>query len=306
MVNLKRTFNLLSICFILMTPLLPRPVYAQSYVMPALGSRLIGSPIQHKVEVGEYFHSISQQYNIGLIALMASNPTVDPFLPPPGTLLELPTAMLLPDTPYKGIVINLPELRLYYFSQTTDTVHVFPVGIGREGRTTPKMNSFVRTKIKDPIWTPTPSTRTEYLEKFKTVLPRTVEAGKDNPLGLFALQLGYGNNNYLIHGTNQRFGIGMRISAGCIRMNPQDIEWLYETVKVNETVRIINEPIKFTIEPNGQYLVEVHSPLSSDYLDEEGNSITEVIHRFKDDKIDEKALNKALLLHFGLPINVSI
>ncbi|CAM3213812.1 L,D-transpeptidase family protein [Moritella viscosa] len=305
MVNLKLNLSLPSICFILVILLLHKPVHSQPYAMPILGSRLIGQPIQYTVKVGDYFHAIAEQYNVGMMALMASNPTVDPFLPRPGTVLELPTSMLLPDAPYKGIVINLPELRLYYFPQGKNIVHVFPVGIGREGRTTPQMNSFVKAKLKDPIWTPTPSTRAEYLQKFKTVLPRYVDAGEHNPLGRFALQLAYGQSNYLIHGTNQRFGIGMRISAGCIRMNPDDIELLYTRVAINEPVRIINKPIKFTIEPNGQYLVEVHTPLSSETLDGDLN-MAETIDRFEHHKLDEKALNNALLLHYGLPVNVSI
>lgn len=296
---LSKSLAILSLVFV-------GPVIAQQYTLPSSDSRLIGERIQHKVQMGDYFHSLSQQYNIGLIALMASNPSVDPFLPLPGTRLELPTFMLLPDVEYKGIVINLPELRLYYFPKNTNEVHVFPVGIGREGRETPQMKSVVKTKIKDPVWTPTQTTRSEYLDKHKMVLPRVVPAGKHNPLGNFALRLAYGQSNYLIHGTNSDFGIGMRISAGCIRMNPDDIEWLYNNVKVNESVRIINRPIKFTLEPDGQNLLEVHSPLSTKKLNREVNT-TKVINALKENSlVDNNAVQEALLLHHGLPINVSI
>lgn len=306
MLTLKPKFKFLSIPLVIISLLLPELLYSQPYTLPESGSRLIGQRIQHKVEVGDYFHSISQDYNIGLIALMASNPTVDPFLPPPGTILELPTVMLLPDTAYKGIVINLPELRLYYFPKNTNKVHVFPVGIGREGRKTPQMNSFVKTKLKDPVWTPTATTRTEYLEKYKTVLPQIIRAGERNPLGSFALRLAYGQSDYLIHGTNQSFGIGMRISAGCIRMNPDDIEWLYNNVEINESVKIINTPIKFTIEPNGQQFLEVHSPLSSETLSG-GFNVVDIINKLEDkNSIDKRAVKKALLLHYGLPVNVNI
>lgn len=294
------------ILFVLMPLLLIRPVYAQSYILPEPNSRLIGERIQHKVEVGDYFHSISQEYNIGLIALMASNPHVDPFLPLPGTILEIPTYMLLPDIEHKGIVINLPELRLYYFPPKSNKVHVFPVGIGREGRQTPKMNSFIKTKIKDPTWTPTEKTRAEYLKKYKTVLPKIVEAGEHNPLGRFALQLAYGKSNYLIHGTNQNFGIGMRISAGCIRMNPADIEWLFNNVEVNEPVKIINKPIKLTLEPNGQHLLEVHSPLSSETLNS-NFSPKDIVDKLNDkNRIDQRVVKEALLLHSGLPVDITI
>ena len=306
MLIFRPKLKFLSIALITVYLLSPGTLYSQSYTLPESGSRLIGQRMQHKVEVGDYLHSISQAYNIGLIALMASNPSVDPFLPLPGTRLDLPTLMLLPDVEHKGIVINLPELRLYYFPNNTNKVHVFPVGIGREGRETPQMNSFVKTKLKDPVWTPTPTTRAVYLEKYKMVLPRTVQAGKHNPLGSFALQLAYGQSNYLIHGTNKDFGIGMRISSGCIRMNPDDIEWLYNNVKVNESVRIINTPIKFTLEPNGQRLLEVHSPLSSEIWHNE-DSGSDVVNQFKENNsVDKSTVNKALLMHYGLPVNVNI
>ena len=302
----KTKLKVLSRPFVILCLLFAGSVNAQQYTLPSPSSRLIGERIEHKVQVGDYFHSLSQQYNIGLIALMASNPTVDPFLPLPGTKLNLPTLMLLPDVEHKGIVINLPELRLYYFPNNSNKVHVFPVGIGREGRETPQMNSFVKTKLKDPVWTPTPTIRAEYLEKYKMVLPRIVQAGKHNPLGRFALQLAYGQSNYLIHGTNTDFGIGMRISAGCIRMNPDDIEWLYNHIKVNETVRIINTPIKFTLEPNDQRLLEVHSPLSSEVWHNK-DSGSDIINQLREDnRVDKSAVNKAILMHYGLPINVNI
>lgn len=306
MLIFKAKFKFLSNPLVILCLLLAQFVNAQQYTLPRSGSRLIGERTQHQVQVGDYLHSISQQYNIGLIALMASNPGVDPFLPLPGTILELPTFMLLPEVVHKGIVINLPELRLYYFPKNTNKVHVFPIGIGREGRETPQMHSVVKMKIKDPTWTPTATTRAEYRDKYKMVLPRVVPAGKDNPLGRFALQLAYGKSNYLIHGTNSDFGIGMRISAGCIRMNPDDIEWLYNNVKVNVSVRIINIPIKFTLEPNGKHLLEVHSPLSSKVENKEINAV-EIIKALKDNKhIDKNAVKEALLLHHGLPINVNI
>ncbi|GIC79649.1 L,D-transpeptidase family protein [Moritella sp. F3] len=300
----RRHFRItvLAMLFYFYTP----SIHSQQYILPESGSRLIGERVQHEVKVGDYFHSLSQQYNIGLIALMASNPTVDPFLPLPGTILELPTRMLLPNVRHSGIVINLPELRLYYFPKNTNKVHVFPVGIGREGRATPEMDSFIQSKIKNPAWTPTSRTRAEYLEKYKTVLPPTVHAGEHNPLGDFALRLAHGHSNYLIHGTNQEFGVGMRISAGCIRMNPVDIEWLFNNVSINDPVKIINKPIKYTLEPDGKRYLEVHSPLSSDILsnDDDENNILKQLEL--DNRVDKMAIDKVLLLHHGLPINISI
>ena len=274
---------------------------ANVYQLPESGSRLIGSITSHEVEAGDYFHAIAQHYNIGLLSLMESNPQIDPFLPALGSKLIIPNQMLLPDVPHVGIVINLPEFRLYYFPENSTEVYVFPVGIGRLGRETPEMQSFIKAKIKDPVWTPNAKTRREYLTKYKMELPAIVQPGETNPLGKFALQLGFGNNNYLIHGTNQSFGIGMRISAGCIRMDNKDIEWLFKQVSKDESVRIVNQPIKFATEPNGMQLLEAHSPLSVE------TDMPDEMPRFKNQtNLDMDGVRKALLLHTGIPTDISI
>ena len=281
-------------------------VNATSYRIPDNGSVLIGSSEQYTVERGDYFFSIAQFYDIGLLALIAANPGIDPFLPSPGTNLVIPTRMILPEVQRKGIVINLAELRLYYFTPNSNTVHVFPVGIGREGRHTPEMSSKISTKLYKPSWTPTKNSRKEYLEKYGEELPLVVEPGEDNPLGEHALRLSYGSGNYLIHGTNREFGIGMRISAGCIRMNPESIAWLYDKVRVNTPVRIINQPIKIAAEPNGNLLLEVHSPLSEKRFAPALTS-EDIKARYKQRYIiNESAVQRALLLHRGMPIKVNM
>ncbi|MDG2664378.1 L,D-transpeptidase family protein, partial [Vibrio parahaemolyticus] len=199
--------------------------FAKMYELPEDGSRLIGRLENHVVQEGETMANIAKLYDVGMLGLMAANKGVDPFLPEEGHVLTIPTQLILPDVPYKGIVINLAELRLYYFPKGEDIVHVFPVGIGRIGRDTPVMTTRISQKRPNPTWTPPASIRAEY--KAKGIdLPAVVPAGPDNPLGMFALRLAYGNGEYLIHGTNKDFGIGMRVSAGCIRMDPSDIEWL--------------------------------------------------------------------------------
>ncbi|WP_315900041.1 L,D-transpeptidase family protein [Ferrimonas balearica] len=243
--------------------LLCLPVQAAIYSAPPKGSRLLGFPMEHRVTQGQSLDHIAQEYNMGLLALMAANPGVDPFLPAQGSAVMLPSQMLLPDVARRGVVINLAELRLYFFDNARGRVHVFPIGIGRVGRETPLVETRISQKIKDPTWTPTANTRKEYLEERGIELPRVVPAGPDNPMGHRALRLSYGNGEYLIHGTNQEFGIGMRVSAGCIRLRPDDIEQLFELVRVGEPVRIINEPVKIAQEASGLY-VEVHEPLSHD------------------------------------------
>lgn len=281
---------------------------ATAYPIPANGGRLIGSHEFYQIKSGDYFHSIARFYNIGLLALMESNPGIDPLLPPLGTKLQIPLSMLLPDVPHRGIVINLPEFRLYYFAKDTNKVYVFPVGIGRIDRPTPVMHSRIMSKIKDPSWTPNARIKADYLAKYGKELASTIPAGKNNPLGKYALQLEFGHNNYLIHGTNQNFGIGMRVSAGCIRMNPDDIAWLFEQVSRNVEVRIINQPIKVSVEPNGENILEVHAPLSPsrDQTEYDLKKLNMLVKSNNRHVIDNKEVKKALLLRYGIAINVDI
>ncbi|MCG7495582.1 L,D-transpeptidase family protein [Vibrio sp. Of7-15] len=232
------------------------------FSLPVDGSLLVGKLQTHQVKQGETFALIAKEYDIGFLALMAANKGVDPFLPEEGAFLTIPTQFILPDVPRTGIVINLSELRLYYFPPNTQTVHVFPVGIGRVGRDTPEMHSRISQKIPNPTWTPPKSIREEYLNDKGVELPAIVPAGPDNPLGDFALRLSYGQGQYLIHGTNKDFGIGLRVSSGCIRMEPKDIKWLFNEVRKGESVRIINTPLKLTLEPDRSVYIEAHEPLT--------------------------------------------
>ncbi|ACJ27919.1 LysM domain protein [Shewanella piezotolerans WP3] len=258
------------------------------------------------MEKGDYFQTISKQYNIGILELMESNPGVDPFLPRPGTRLLIPTQMLLPDVPHKGVVINLAELRLYYFPKGGQEVHVFPVGIGRIGRETPEMVTRIKSRIPNPSWTPPASIRKEHLEERGEELPRVVLAGPDNPLGKYAIQLSYGDGSYLIHGTNKDFGIGMRVSAGCIRLNPDDIEWLFNEVKYGDSVTVINQTVKISTEPDGRQIIEVHSPLSES--EGQSNRVIEmnrdVVEFIGQEDVDYTKANDALLTQNGIPVNI--
>lgn len=238
---------------------MPSVSVAKVYKLPAEDSRLIGEIQYHQVAKGDYFQELAEKYNVGFLALMDANPGVDPFLPTVGTNLIIPTQMLLPFGKREGIIINLPELRLYYFPENSDQVHVFPVGIGRQGLETPKTISYISEKRKDPIWRPTQEMKQRYVIEHGKKLADEVPPGPNNPFGKYALRLG--TSVYLIHGSNQRFGIGMRASSGCIRLYDEDIEWLYHEVKINTAVRIVEQPIKLSYESDKR-LLEVHSPLT--------------------------------------------
>lgn len=282
-------------------------VLAARYELPSNGSRLIGQVQWHQVKKGEYFDLIAKQYNVGMIALMEANPDVDPFLPSVGQLLKIPTQMLLPDVPRRGVVVNLPELRLYFYPKGGNEVHVFPIGIGRVGRSTPLMRSKIKSRIPNPSWTPGAKIRREYLEKHGKSMPAIVPAGPDNPLGDYALQLAYGKGNYLIHGTNKNFGIGMRVSSGCIRLHPKDIEWLFNQTRTGESVVVVNQTIKISSEPNGDNIIEVHSPLS----DASGNAVKSkrlmpTLESFIEIAgVDNAKVSQAMVLQTGIPVNLA-
>jgi L,D-transpeptidase YcfS len=241
--------------------LLSRSAFAASYPLPPDGSLMVGKLQRHVVTKGETMALIAKQYDVGFLSLMAANKGVDPFLPADGTILTIPSQFILPTEDREGIVINLAELRLYYFDKLAPVVHIFPVGIGRIGRDTPEMVTYVNEKIAGPTWTPTQNIRNEYLRKGVT-LPDVVPAGPENPLGEYAMRLAHGVGEYLIHGTNKDFGIGLRVSSGCIRMEPPHIEWLFNQAERGEKVRVVNIPIKIALEPDRSVFIEVHEPLT--------------------------------------------
>jgi L,D-transpeptidase YnhG len=204
--------------------------------------------------------------------------------------------------------VNLAELRLYYFPPGENIVQVFPIGIGLQGLETPVMETRVGQKIPNPTWTPTPGIRKRSLERGIT-LPPVVPAGPNNPLGRFALRLAHGNGEYLIHGTSAPDSVGLRVSSGCIRMNAPDIKALFAQVRTGTPVRVINEPIKYSIEPNGMRYVEVHRPLSPE---EEQNVQTMPyvlpagFTQFKDNKaVDNSLVERALYRRAGYPVTVT-
>ncbi|MFS2223643.1 L,D-transpeptidase family protein [Pantoea sp. B65] len=239
-----------------------RVASATEYPLPAENSRLIGENSTYIVPGdNRSLESIAASYKIGLLGMLEANPGTDPWLPKANTELTIPTQMLLPDTKREGIVVNLAELRLYYYPPGENKVIVYPIGIGQQGIITPLVVTSIGQKIPNPSWTPTANIRKRYAQNGVT-LPGVILAGPDNPMGLFALRLAYGKGQYLIHGTNADFGIGMRVSSGCIRLRPQDIEALFNSVPVGTRVQVINQPVKYAVEPDGKRYIEVHQPLS--------------------------------------------
>ena len=215
------------------------------------------------------FVSLARTYNVGYESLRRANPSVDPWLPGAGTKVVIPTQFVLPRAPRRGIVVNVAELRLYYFPGDSAAspdgipagsrrVVTHPISIGKMDWSTPLGTTSITGKVANPSWTPPQSIRDEHAAR-NDILPRVVPAGPDNPLGKHALRLGL--PGYLIHGTNKPSGVGMRVTHGCIRMFPEDIEALYQTVPAGTSVTIVNQPYKLGWTADGLYL-EAHPQLA--------------------------------------------
>ena len=277
--------------------------------MPPAGSRLIGQNQTYTIQEGDNkLQTIARRFNTAAQVILETNNTIAPVNPAPGTVITIPSQMLLPDTPREGIVVNLAELRLYYFPPGENIVQVFPLGIGQLGLETPVTTTRVSQKIPNPTWTPTPGIRARSLEQ-GIKLPPVVPAGPNNPLGRFALRLGVGNGEYLIHGTSAPDSVGLRVSSGCMRMNAPDIKALFEQVRVGTRVQIINEPVKFSVEPDGKRYIEVHRPLAQ--AEGENPQVSPITHsadfaNFVSQAGSDKALiEKALARRAGIPVIVS-
>ncbi|MCM7619036.1 L,D-transpeptidase LdtE [Enterobacter vonholyi] len=282
---------------------------AMDYPLPPAGSRLIGQNQTYTIQEGDNkLQTIARRFNTAAQVILETNNTIAPVNPAPGTVITIPSQMLLPDTPREGIVVNLAELRLYYFPPGQNIVQVFPLGIGQLGLETPVTTTRVSQKIPNPTWTPTPGIRARSLEQ-GIKLPPVVPAGPNNPLGRFALRLGVGNGEYLIHGTSAPDSVGLRVSSGCMRMNGPDIKALFEQVRVGTRVQIINEPVKFSVEPDGKRYIEVHRPLAQ--VEGENPQVSPITHSadfatFVSQAGSDKALiEKALARRAGIPVIVS-
>lgn len=209
------------------------------------GDSVVGSPpYEVKYVAAKYEDTlidIAVEHHLGQDEIVLANQNVDRWLPGAGTPVRIPTSFILPNAPRQGIVVNLPEMRIYYYPNASQVV-TYAIGIGRENNwKTPLVKTQIAGKMENPSWTPPPSIIAEHLAD-GDVLEPYYPPGPDNPLGLFAFRLGI--PGYLIHSTQKTNGIGMRVSHGCMRMYPEDIEKFFPMVRVGTTVNIVNQPIK--------------------------------------------------------------
>jgi L,D-transpeptidase ErfK/SrfK len=199
---------------------------------------------------------IARRFDVGYDELLRANPGVDPWLPGEGTRIVLPTQWVLPDAALEGVVVNVAAMRLFYFPKPKKkgdprVVITYPIGVGKVGWATPIGTTTVVTKRKNPMWTPPESVRREHAKKGDP-LPARVPPGPDNPLGAYAMNLGWAS--YLIHGTNKPPGVGMRASHGCIRLYPEDIAALFPVVPIGTKVTVVNQPLLYRWQDGALYV----------------------------------------------------
>ncbi len=254
----------------------PTAAFADSYPFPPAGTDVIGAIQTVTARYEDTLLDIARRNGLGYEEIKLANPGVDTWLPGAGTVVILPKRYILPATPREGIVLNAPEMRIYYYPKAVKNrarqVVTYPVSIGRDDWRTPLVSTRVVAKNKDPAWSPPESIRREHAAEGDP-LPKIVPPGPDNPLGGFALRLGI--DGYLIHGTNKPNGLGMRVTHGCMRLYPEDIESLFHQVPVNTPVRIVNAPYKVG-RINGVPYLEIHPPLQED-ADLHRNTLTPLV-----------------------------
>lgn len=246
------------------------PAGASLYALPTDGSAVVGSDSTMTTVYEDTLPDLAHRYSLGYYEIIRANPGVDVWLPGADKHITLPGRHILPAGPREGIVVNLPEHRLYYFPKPQGhdkpIVITYPVSIGKMDWRTPLGETRVIAKIVHPAWYPPASIRKEHAEH-DDPLPAVVPAGPDNPLGDYALRLAAGKGEYMIHGTNNPTAVGMAVTHGCIRMYPEDVAALFALIPVGTKVRLVNEPVKVAW-VNGELFLEAHPP-----VDSEGQSI---------------------------------
>jgi L,D-transpeptidase ErfK/SrfK len=228
-----------------------------AYSLPDEHTEVVGALLPMTLRYEDTLASVAEAQGLGWRELVDANPEVDAWLPGEGTVITLPTKYVLPSGPREGVVINIPEFRLYYFPPGRSMVVTFPVGLGRLDFPTPIVTTKIRAAVPNPSWTPGPNARREHAERGNP-LPAVVPPGPDNPMGSLALVLDI--PSYFIHGTNQPFAVGQTASLGCIRMYDAHVETLAELTRLGTPVRIINEPYKVGWR-DGELYLEVHSDI---------------------------------------------
>jgi L,D-transpeptidase ErfK/SrfK len=288
------------------------PGWAATFLLPENGSNMVGRLQVVTADAHNTLLDIARHYDLGYEEITVANPGVSIWLPGEGTRIVVPTQFILPPRPWEGIVINIPQRRLYYFPRHTArepaTVVTFPIGIARPGWPTPLGSTRIIAKYKDPSWIVPKDIQAEHRSQGEADFPDYFPPGPNNPMGMLALETGF--SQIFIHGTNRPWGVGMQVSHGCVHLYPENAAYLFPAVPAGTPVRIINQPVLVGYDKHMLYL-SVSSPVG-EYPDDQGSllkrAIDAVVHDETRDapKIDWDRVQQVVDAKRILPIPVSV
>jgi len=269
---------------------------------------VVGTSQTHDVGQGETFLDIAREFDVGYNELVAANRSLDPWLPDPGAEVLLPTEWILPRGDFEGLVLNIPEMRLYYYVPSpraggrSSMVVTYPVGLGRQDWQTPRGQFRIRGKTRNPAWVIPESIKAERIRDYGTTENVVAGGHPENPLGKHRIELTL--PSYAIHGTNKNWGIGMQVSHGCVRMYPEDIAAFFPMVQIGSVGSFVYQPVKIGVR-RGRVMIEVHEDiygvvpwpwlLAQEMIEDAG------LQRY----VDEKRLEAALQAASGVPTDIS-
>jgi L,D-transpeptidase ErfK/SrfK len=296
-----------------------RPLYA--YPVPSENDSVVGEFVTYQIRKGDTLLDVGRWYGLTAKEISDANDHIDWWLPPEGKEIVLPAERILPDAPHTGLVLNIPEMRLYYYPRIgagkhrrkgkltaasyskSDLVYSFPVGLGRFDWKTPIGDFKVRGKTKEPTWVVPDDIYEEHLERDGEA-DHVVPGGEpDNPLGHYRIELTL--HEYALHGTNNPWGVGMEVSHGCVRLYPEDIESLFNKVVVGTPGRFVYQPLKFGWRGDSLY-AEVHDDLYARYPGLWSHAVKEAKRLDLTDKVDFYKLEKAVEAKTGAPTYVGL
>jgi L,D-transpeptidase ErfK/SrfK len=285
---------------------------ARSFVLPQnphdlRAQTVIGSPRTYVVKPKDTLLDLARSFDLGYNEIAGAYPDIDPWLPHPGDELSIPTFWVLPKSGYEGVVVNIPEMRLYYFPPlseklSTRLVITLPVGLGREDWPTPRAKFKIRGKTPNPVWVIPESIKKERIQD-KGWTEDMIPAGSpDNPMGKYRIDLTL--PLYAIHDTNNPWAVGRLVTHGCIRLYPEDIAQFFDVIRIGSPGEFVYQPVKIGMLYSRVY-VEVHEDiykLVPDLWDEAQKVVRE---SGWGDMVDQILLTKALMEKSGVPTDVT-
>ncbi len=257
---------------------------------------VIGRPRSYTVGPEDTFLDIARKYELGFSEMAILYPRIDPWMPPAGKTITIPSLFVLPQIRRGEIVINIPEMRLYFFEKSASRVQTYPVSIGRTGWETPTGRFFISEKRKHPTWYVPASLQ----EKYGTAV---MPPGPENPLGEYIMR--FSDSGYSMHGTHMPWGVGRLVSHGCIRCYPEHMRLLYPQVPLKTPVALIYEPIKFG-RKNGRVFVEVHPDVYDRIPDFRKYAAKKLAVCPVKGRIDPVKFAEAVRLRNGMPVDVTV